>query len=235
MDKRVNQQGICWLKQACCLAVLLVTFSVVCWSLLRSSNRQEEALREQERRGALVYMRVCSGCHSLNLVRWGQMAADLHLSPAQRSELMSGQSVDLNAPWSSAMSAESAQQWFGVVPPDLSLAAQVYTTGWISAYLNAFYPDPAQPSGWNNRLRGATAMPNVLWDFPLESSVIETKHPSVRLTRDRAIAQITTFLAYAADPMAHRRRMLAPWVIGFFCLFTVIVWLLQREYWRDIV
>ena len=234
MAKRANQQGACW-QPGCCLAVALVIISVVCWQWLSTSKRQDDILREQERRGALVFMRVCSGCHALDLVRWRQMADDLHLSPVQRSELMSGQTVDLNAPWSSAMSAESAQQWYGVAPPDLSLAAQIYSTGWISGYLNAFYPDPARPSGWNNRLMPETAMPDVLWDFPLQSAMQDTKHPSARLTRERAIAQITTFLAYTADPMAHRRRMLGPWVIGFFCLFTIVVWLLQREYWRDIL
>ena len=220
---------------ACLLGGGLIVLSLLVASFSMSSVRQEKTRQGEERDGAQIFMRVCAGCHSLDLVRVRQMADDLDLSPAAIRTLLIEPPENWNAPLARAMDADSARQWFGIAPPDLSLTAQVRGSRWISRYLSAFYRDPTRSSGWNNRLVHDTAMPNVLWDLPQSFAQQRKGHLSPVMTREQTIARISAFLAYAADPTAHRRRMMAPWVIGFFCLFTVVVWLLQREYWRDIL
>ena len=45
---------------------------------------------------------------------------------------------------------------------------------------------------------------------------------------------ITAFLEYAGEPAALKRPALGVWVILFLSFFTLMAWLLKKEYWRDV-
>jgi ubiquinol-cytochrome c reductase cytochrome b subunit len=51
---------------------------------------------------------------------------------------------------------------------------------------------------------------------------------------DQVAYDITNFLAYMSEPMAEQRRQIGTAVLLFLAFFFVLVWLLNREYWRDI-
>ena len=51
---------------------------------------------------------------------------------------------------------------------------------------------------------------------------------------DQAVRDITAFLTYAAEPAGLKRPAIGVWVLLFLALFTLLAWLLEREYWRDV-
>lgn len=51
---------------------------------------------------------------------------------------------------------------------------------------------------------------------------------------DDAIADLTAFLAWMADPTAKTRTRLGVWVLMFLSVFAVFAWWLNRQYWKDI-
>lgn len=51
---------------------------------------------------------------------------------------------------------------------------------------------------------------------------------------DAAAADLTSFLAYTAEPMKLERQRMGIFVLLFLSLFLVVAWLLNREYWKDV-
>jgi ubiquinol-cytochrome c reductase cytochrome b subunit len=51
---------------------------------------------------------------------------------------------------------------------------------------------------------------------------------------DVAVADLTNFLAYVAEPMALQRKRLGGYVLMFIVVFGVFAFLLNREYWKDV-
>lgn len=51
---------------------------------------------------------------------------------------------------------------------------------------------------------------------------------------DRTVRDISAFLVYAAEPAGLKRQSIGVWVLAFLALFTLLAWLLEREYWRDV-
>lgn len=126
-------------------------------------------------RGAGLFMNYCSGCHSLQYLRYSRMAEDLGLSEAEveKNLLFTGEKVGEHV--KVAMSPTDATNWFGKAPPDLSLEARARGADWIFTYLNSFYVDEDRPMGWNNTLLPGASMPHVLWQ--LQGSQIPVTEP----------------------------------------------------------
>lgn len=51
---------------------------------------------------------------------------------------------------------------------------------------------------------------------------------------DRTARDITAFLEYVGEPGAMKRQQTGVWVILFLTFFTLMAWLLKKEYWRDV-
>ena len=51
---------------------------------------------------------------------------------------------------------------------------------------------------------------------------------------DQAVRDITNFLEYAGEPAALKRQQLGVWVILFLALLTFLLYLLKKEYWKDV-
>ena len=202
-------------------------------------------------RGAKLYMNYCSGCHSLKYMRYSRIAEDLGLSEDQvQSNLnftgaKSGEQVHV------AMSEADGIQFFGKMPPDLSVIARVRGADWISAYLKSFYLDETRPVGWNNTVFPNASMPNPLWQMQglqhaeFAAEAVDGEHPVEKLVLaqpgiqtpaqfDQTVRDITAFLEYAGEPAALKRQSIGVWVILFLAFFTLLAWLLKKEYWRDV-
>lgn len=119
--------------------------------------------------GAKLYMNYCAGCHSLKFQRYQRTADDLGIPyDLALSELVfTGQNI--GGLMTSAMPAESAKNWFGGPPPDLTMVNRVRGGEWVYNYLRAFYMDPSRPFGVNNKVYPNVAMPHVL--LPLQGTV----------------------------------------------------------------
>ncbi|WP_158987459.1 cytochrome c1 [Lysobacter panacisoli] len=240
-------------KLATFAAGLLISFGAFASEgghLLQSGTDLDDPASLQ--RGAKLYMNYCSGCHSLKYLRYSRMAEDLGLSEDEVMKNLNftgakvGEQIQVN------MTPEHGAQWFGKMPPDLSLIARVRGSDWVYTYLKSFYLDESRPLGWNNRLFPNASMPNVLWELQGlqhaefgepdkatgERPVLDLKVTQPGQLKEaefnQAVRDITTFLEYAGEPAALKRTNLGVWVILFLAMFTLIAYLLKLEYWRDV-
>jgi len=51
---------------------------------------------------------------------------------------------------------------------------------------------------------------------------------------DDVVRDIVNFLNYVGEPAKTKRLQVGRWVLGFLLIFFFIMWLLKKEYWRDI-
>jgi len=208
-------------------------------------------------RGARNFVSYCLGCHSLKYQRWSRLGTDLSIPP----ELLQ---KDLVPPGDkptdyirTTMPANDAENWFGKTPPDLTLMIRARGRDYVYQFLKTFYVDPKQQTGANNLRLPTTAMPDIL------SELAGLKHPVFRdvTTRgeggvsheqvfdhfetlapgrlsqaeyDGFVRDTVNFLDYVSEPTQAARRALGVWVVLFLLVFTWLVWLVKREYWKDV-
>jgi len=207
-------------------------------------------------RGAKMYMNYCSGCHSLKYMRYNRMARDLGLTTFDgdvdtgilQSNLIFTQ-ARIHDPIEISMPATDARQWFGVVPPDLSLIARKRSPSWLYTYLHSFYDDASKPFGVNNMLFPDVAMPNVLASlYGKRVPVRESQEKNAAISHlvrvadgsmteqeyNRSIQDLVTFLAYVAEPVKLERQRIGMFVLAFLAVFLVIVYLLKSLYWKKL-
>jgi len=120
-------------------------------------------------RGANLYFNYCAGCHSLQFVRYKELAKDIGIVDKKGNVLeklvqanMNFTSDKINDPILVATPKKEAQAWYGIAPPDLSLVARSRGTNWLYTFLRTFYVDPKKPWGMNNVVFPDVGMPNVL-------------------------------------------------------------------------
>jgi ubiquinol-cytochrome c reductase cytochrome c1 subunit len=120
-------------------------------------------------RGAQTYVNYCLGCHSLQFVRYKDMAKDIGIVDKKGkvleklvNENFNFGSENVNDPMLSALPKKEAAGWFGVAPPDLSLVTRTRGKDWVYSYLKSFYLDPSKPWGVNNTVFPDVAMPHIL-------------------------------------------------------------------------
>ena len=121
--------------------------------------------RASLQRGAQLYMNYCSGCHSLKYLRYSRMAEDLGLTEDEVMNNLNFTGAKFGEQILVNLTPEHANQWFGKMPPDLSLITRVRGSDWVYTYLNQFYLDESRPLGWNNKLFPNASMPNPLWEL----------------------------------------------------------------------
>lgn len=208
-------------------------------------------------RGAKLFMNYCSGCHALRYMRYNRMGNDLGLTTFDGrldTDLLVNNLIFTHArpedPIQISMPEEDARQWFGKMPPDLSLSARERGVSWLYTYLKSFYEDKKRPFGANNLLIPDVAMPNIL--EPLQGKVVALKpndleqrpmNANLALVKsgemsqaafDRAVHDLVTFLAYVGEPAQLSRYRLGYKVILFLAVFLAFAYALKRSYWRRI-
>ena len=208
-------------------------------------------------RGARNFANYCLGCHSLQYVRYSQVAEDLGLTEEQVKANLMFTGERPHDHMLSAMPPADAERWFGRAPPDLSLMARARGRDYLYQFLKTFYLDESKPTGANNLALENVAMPHVLADLQgLQKAVfvLEKQHEGGqekmqrrfdhfepvspgRLNEaeyDAFVKDLVNFLDYVAEPARAKRQQLGIWVILFLLVFTGFAWALKKEIWKDV-
>ncbi len=244
------------------LAICLLVFFVYSTKTLAASGQLlpikiELNDKAKLQRGARFFMNYCSGCHSLRYLRYDRMAKDLGLTTfdgALDEKLLLNNLIFTRAkihdPIQISMRVQDARQWFGAVPPDLTLKARERGASWLYTFLKSFYEDSSRPFGSNNLLVPEVGMPNVLQpligqvvltlELAAETQVRETSLISARPGKmsepqfNSALEDLISFLVYAAEPIKVIRYRIGSLVCAFLLIFLVFVYKLKETYWRNL-
>ena len=176
-------------------------------------------------RGARNFFNYCSGCHTLQYMRYNQIAEDLRISEDQLIQNLiftdsSPQDLVINN-----MLKEDGDRWFGKAPPDLTLVTRRKSPEYVYGLLNSFYPDDNSPTGVNNYVQEASSMPHVLWD--LQERFAKEEY-------SRFLNDTVGFLVYAGEPIIEKRKSMGVWVIGFLLIFLIFSYALYKDIWREV-
>jgi ubiquinol-cytochrome c reductase cytochrome c1 subunit len=205
-------------------------------------------------RGMKTFVNYCLGCHQQKYQRYQRTAEDNGISLAilQENIMFTGEKVGDHI--TNTMPDKDAAKWFGSTPPDLTLVARVRTPEWIYTYLRSFYVDESRPFGVNNTVFPNVGMPHVLQGLqgiPTkvaqtatvdgeegvkqgEKLVVDGSGDLSPAEYDAAIRDLVNYLVYTAEPTRLQSEKIGSWVIGFLLIFLVLIYLLKKEYWRDI-
>jgi ubiquinol-cytochrome c reductase cytochrome c1 subunit len=205
-------------------------------------------------RGAAVFLNNCTGCHSAQFMRYSRIAKDLKIPPEIiQSNYLTGD-MKIGDSIVSSMGKSYAKEVFGVVPPDLSLTARSRGPDWIYSYLRAFYEDPSRPWGVNNKVFPNVGMPHVLRSFQGIQRPVYALHDDghghadkvlvglelkeggsqTPVEYDLMIRDLVNFMTYMAEPSRIDRQNIGLWVLLYLSLLLVLVYILKKEYWKDI-
>ena len=176
-------------------------------------------------RGAKSFMNNCSGCHSIELMRYNRIAKDLNIDEADMAKNLMFNAEKTGSKVFSSMPTDGAKKWFGTTPPDLSLTARAKGTDWIYTYLRGFYADDTRPYGVNNHVLENASMPDALWQSKQDKSELEF---------NREVRDITNFLDYVSEPVKLIRYEIGVKVLGFLFILFILSYLMKNEYWKDV-
>ncbi|MES2935310.1 MAG: cytochrome c1 [Pseudomonadota bacterium] len=211
--------------------------------------------------GAKLFVNYCLNCHSAVSMRYNRLK-DIGLSEDQikNNLLFTGDKVgDL---MKTSLTTKDAMQWFGMVPPDLSVIARAKASGagsgadWIYTYLRTYYKDESRPTGWNNMLFPNVGMPHALWELqgvreakfadvanPHEKGKMMHKFVGFEQVKpgklssteyDTAVSDLVAYLVWMAEPAQDQRKKLGAWVVLFLSLLSFLAWRLNASYWKEV-
>jgi ubiquinol-cytochrome c reductase cytochrome c1 subunit len=246
------------------IAVLALVPAVVLaneatFPLDQAPNRTKDLAALQN--GAKLFVNYCLNCHSASAMRYNRLK-DIGLTEDQIKNNLLFTSDKIGDLMKVAMPAKDAKEWFGAVPPDLSVIARAKASeagsggDWLYTYLRTFYKDDTRPTGWNNMVFPSVGMPHVMWELQgvRTAKFVEEKDPhdagksvhkfagfeQVKPGKlspaefDNATADLVAYLEWMAEPVQNTRKRLGVWVLLFLGVFLVLAWRLNVSYWKDI-
>ena len=209
--------------------------------------------RASAQRGFQVYKEVCAACHGMRLLSYRNLL-ELGLSEAEvraiaaTFEVTDGPNDEgamfqrparladrFRAPHANEAAARAANN--GALPPDLSVITKARLNGANYTYslLTGYGQEP--PAGvtvgdgmsYNPYMAGGQiAMGQVLNDDQIEYSD-GTNASAEQMARD-----VTTFLAWAAEPETEARRRMGIRVMIFLAIAGLLTYAVKRKIWADL-
>jgi len=211
--------------------------------------------------GAKLFVNYCLNCHSAAYMRYNRLG-DIGLSEAQIKQNLLFAGDKVGELMTVSLTAKDAKEWFGAQPPDLSVIARSRAgekgsgADYLYTYMRGFYRDETRPTGWNNSVYSAVAMPHVLWELQGEQRAVyadekdahdpakivhtfkgfEQSKPGTlsRADYDIAVADLVAYLQWMGEPAQNQRVRMGVWVLLFLSIFTLIAWRMNAAYWKDI-
>ncbi|MEQ1803922.1 MAG: cytochrome c1 [Burkholderiaceae bacterium] len=212
--------------------------------------------------GAMLFVNYCLNCHSASYMRFNRLR-DLGLSESEIKSNLLFTTDKVGETMKVALDPKQASEWFGALPPDLTVIARSRAdigkgsgADYLYTYLRSYYRDPGKATGWNNLAFPNVGMPHVLWELQGQRSArfVDAKDPhdaskTVRLFEgydtiapgklsprefDESVADLVAYLQWMGEPAQGQRVRVGVWVLIFLGLFIVVAWRLNASYWKDV-
>ncbi|GAA6183484.1 MULTISPECIES: cytochrome c1 [Alteromonadaceae] len=203
--------------------------------------------------GAKLFNNYCLGCHNMQYQRYERSFKDLGIPNELGQEYLQFTGEKVSDHIKSAIPAENAAKWFGAPPPDLTLVARVRGADWLYTYLRTFYVDESKTFGVNNKRFPDVGMPHVLQELQgtpretHEERMIDGEMKEVYVgiktdgngelnaeEYDKAVGDLVHYLVYVGEPGRLNLEATGRWVLAFIVVLFIFVYLLKKEYWRDV-
>lgn len=203
--------------------------------------------------GAMLFNNYCLGCHNMQYQRYERSFKDLDIPNEIGRQYLQFTGDKVSDHIKSAIPAENAATWFGAPPPDLTLVARVRGADWLYTYLRTFYKDDSKTFGVNNKVFPSVGMPHVLQELQgmpsetTEQRMIDGEMQDVysgiktdgtgtmnEEEYDNAVRDLVNYLVYVGEPNRLNLEKTGKWVIAFIFVLFIFVYLLKKEYWRDV-
>lgn len=204
------------------------------------------------RRGSQVYREVCAGCHSLryiyyrNLLSIGlseeevkRIASEVEVidGPNDEGEMFErpGRPSDrFKSPFRNEKAARAANA--GAFPPDLTLMVKARAGGadYMFNLLTGFREPPTGTKiaeGMNYNV--AFPSKQIAMAPPLSEGAVEYAD-GTKATVEQMARDVTTFLAWTAEPELEVRKAMGLKVIGFLIILTLLLYGVKRKIWADV-
>jgi ubiquinol-cytochrome c reductase cytochrome c1 subunit len=209
--------------------------------------------RASAQRGFLVYKQVCASCHAMKQLAYRNLegiglseeeiraiAAEVMIvdGPNDDGEMFErpGRPSDrFRSPYPNPQAARAANN--GAYPPDLSLIVKARPNGanYLYALLTGYREspppgvEPLEGMHYNEYFPGHwIAMAQPLWpdmvDYP----------DGTPATIEQMARDVTTFLAWAAEPELEQRRAMGVRVILFLIVLAGLTYGVKRKIWADL-
>jgi ubiquinol-cytochrome c reductase cytochrome c1 subunit len=212
--------------------------------------------------GAKLFVNYCLNCHAASFMRYNRMR-DIGLTEDQIKNNLIFTGAKVGETMKVALDPREAKEWFGGVPPDLTVIARSRAAvgkgsgaDYLYTFLRNFYRDESKATGWNNLAFPNVGMPHVLWELQGQQRAVYTEQADPHDPKKTvqvfkafepisagtlspaqytvAVADLVAFLQWMGEPNQNQRVRLGVWVLLFLGLFTVIAWRLNAAYWKDV-
>ncbi len=211
--------------------------------------------RASLQRGYQVYTEVCASCHSMRLLSYRNLgekggpefsleqvkniAANFEVNdgPNEDGEMFTrpGRPSDrFVSPYPNIQAATAANG--GAYPPDMSVLVKSRKGGadYIYSVLMGYEEPPAnikldEGVYYNKYMEGK----KIKMSNPLSEGIV-TYSDGTKSTESQMAKDVTTFLAWAAEPTLEERHKMGVRVIIFLIIFTILVYLSMRRLWSGI-
>ena len=208
--------------------------------------------RASAQRGLQVYQEVCASCHSLKLLSYRHLAGigfseeeikaiaatvEVEDGPDADGEMFERPGIPADrfiSPFPNDNAAAASNN--GKVPPDLSLMtkARFNGTDYVYALLTGYEDAPSDievPEGgtYNTYFPGHI----IAMAPPLDDEAVEYTD-GTKPTLAQHAKDITTFLAWAAEPELEERKRMGIKVLLFLLVLTGMLYAVKRKVWEDL-
>jgi ubiquinol-cytochrome c reductase cytochrome c1 subunit len=202
-------------------------------------------------RGYQIYKDVCSGCHSMNLMSYRNLAGIGLPDPTIKALASQAEIATINgdgetvmrprlpsdrfpAPFANKQAARASNN--GALPPDLSLIAKARANGpnYLYALLTGYHEPPAdvkvaEGMHYNAAFEGH----QIAMAAPLHDDAV-TFSDGTKATVDQMAHDVTTFLMFAAEPHMDARKRTGLKVVLFLFALTVLLYFVKKKVWADL-
>jgi ubiquinol-cytochrome c reductase cytochrome c1 subunit len=204
-------------------------------------------------RGSKYFVNYCLNCHQAQFMRYKRLE-DLGLTEEQiKKNFIFDPNGKVSDQMTTALNPRDAKDWFGGVPPDLTLLARSRGSDWLYTYLRSYYRDDGSPTGWNNLVFPGVGMPHVLHDLQGTQRAIyvekddhgkkikvfskfelDQKGSLSPREYDQFVGDLVNFMTYMAEPARGYRTSLGVLVLFFLGIVLLLSLWLKNEYWKDV-
>ena len=209
--------------------------------------------------GAKIFVNNCLNCHSAAYMRFNRLK-DIGLTDQQIKDNLLFTTEKIGETMKVSMDPKNAKDWFGGVPPDLSLiarsraaAGQGSGADYLYTYLRTYYRDNTKATGWNNLAYPNVGMPHVLWELqgerkPVYEEIEQHGHKvsvvkgweqvkpgtMTPLQFDQSMADLVGYLQWMGEPVQNNRVRIGVWVLLFLLVFSFAAWRLNAAFWKEV-